>query len=123
MSGSGVVGWWRKLTSGDPTPTQERTDASDSMNVFVVSGDRELSDSVGEVVDGEVLGLDFSRVQANGTSLFEGSIKCNLSGRFGFAGRALDPDANGAPESNQIACPQGDLQTGFEPHLIDPGTV
>jgi len=58
MSGPGIAGWWRKLISGEPPPKQEGADASDTANIFVVSGDRELSDSVGEVV--RAMGGDFS---------------------------------------------------------------
>ena len=46
-------------------------------------------DSVGEIRNGKSLRLGYQRKLANGNSLFEGSILCPTSGRFGFAPRVV----------------------------------
>ncbi len=46
-------------------------------------------DSVGNMVNGKVLKLEFSRKQGNGHYLFEGMILCPVSGRFGYAARVV----------------------------------
>ena len=50
MTGSGFVGWLRKLMPGGLSPSEEKVEGPDRWNVFMVTGDRELADAVDGVV-------------------------------------------------------------------------
>ncbi|MCA9424284.1 MAG: alpha-glucan family phosphorylase [Candidatus Omnitrophica bacterium] len=99
-----VLGHWSQVQiSGVHADSDEeafKVGAEVPVQVEVVLGDLDPEDvtvevyhgrlnSVGEMVNGKVLDLAFTRKLANGHSLFEGSIQCQVSGRFGFAARVV----------------------------------